>query len=107
VDTKNKFGIESTCYILDIPSINSTAIGPGQTKTIEINTKSEAEVSLDIDYSEVVNLKYMQYSFDPSILEILPAGTATSPLTNKNTWDRIREFSISQTLSVIASRYTT
>jgi hypothetical protein len=84
------------------PSTNSTAIGPGQTKTIEINIKSEAEVPLNIDLSEVTDLKYMQYSFDPSILEISPAGTVTSQLTIKSNWDGIGEPSITQTLPIIA-----
>ena len=88
--------------LLIIPSTNSTVIGPGQTKTIEINIKSDAEVPLNIDLSERKTLKYMRYSFEPNLLEVPPAGTATTQLTIKSNWDGVWEPSITQTLPIIA-----
>jgi hypothetical protein len=85
-----------------LPSLNSSTIGPGQTKTIEVKVVSLSHVPLTVNLSTVSNLPYMNSSFDPHLLKIAPTGRATSQLTIKSNWEGLWKPSITQTLPIIA-----
>jgi hypothetical protein len=83
------------------PSLNSTSIGPKETKTIEVKVTSLS----DIPYTVTLNPEtsnYMNATFSPSKINVPPSGWASSRLTLKSNGVTIWDSTITETLRIVA-----
>jgi hypothetical protein len=85
-----------------IPSLNSSTIGPGQSKTIEVKVKSFTEIPSRISLS-TIQLESINATFSPSVIDIPPSGWTTTQLTIKSGWNKaLKPYSTTETLPIIA-----
>ena len=83
------------------PSLNSTLIGPRETKTIEVKVRSLSAVPYTIFLKPDLS-KYMKATFSPSIINIPPSGWASSQLTLKSNGTTTWNSTITETLRIVA-----
>jgi hypothetical protein len=87
-----------------IPSSNSSSLGPGEEKTIEVKIQSHSNIPSTISlYTNSSTHMLQEATFSPSVINIPPSGWATAELTIKSKWDvAFKSGSITETIPIIA-----
>jgi hypothetical protein len=86
-----------------LSSSNSSTIGPGQVKSIEVKVKSSSNVDSFIHFTTNTKRLPVVARFSPSIIHVPPSGWATTKLTIKGNLSTIfNSSSITQTLPIFA-----
>jgi hypothetical protein len=84
------------------PSVNSTSIGPRETKTIEVKVTSLTDIPYNIKLSIANSSEIMDMTFNPTTITVPPSGWATSKLTLKSNGNIAGESTKTETARIVA-----
>jgi hypothetical protein len=87
-----------------IPSSNSSSLGPGEEKTIEVKVQSHSNIPSTVSlYTNSSTPMLQEATFSPPVINIPPSGWATAELAIKSKWDvALKPASITETIPIIA-----